>query len=81
MPNEVGKPGAVARTDPAPPVKPDAGPVRMLTEAPKADDGRLQSPYTYRKQNADALVENAMVKGAPQVPHPGRADDASWPPR
>jgi hypothetical protein len=62
--------------------KPDVGPVRVLTEAPLATNGQLVAPASTKDfARRDPLVETALVKGEAQTAHPGRADDASWPPR
>ena len=62
--------------------KPDAGPVKVLTEAPLATNGQLVAPASTKDPaRRDALIETALVKGEAQTAHPGRADDASWPPR
>ncbi len=73
---EAGKPGPTAAA------KPDAGPVKVLTEAPLATNGVLVVPSQTRDvARRDPLVETTLVKGEAQATHPGRADDASWPPR
>lgn len=70
-------PTAVAK----PVAKPDAGPIKLLTEAPMAANGALVAPSAgHDAARRDALVETTLVKGEAQAAHPGRADDASWPP-
>jgi hypothetical protein len=60
-------------------VKPEAGPITILTEPPVAENGRLDLPGAARRD--DPLLDAALVKGEPRKPSPGRADDAPWPPR
>jgi hypothetical protein len=72
-------PGAAIK----PPVKPEAGPVIVLTAPPLAENGRLDSPAVVPLSTVrpDPLIDAALVKGEPQAPRPGRADDSSWPPK
>lgn len=71
----------VGATPAAPAVKPEAGPVEVLTQAPVAGNGQLRLATAPKIGQRDPLVETALVKGQLPAAHPGRADDASWPPR
>ncbi len=56
-------------------VKPEAGPVVDLNQAPAASNGELAAPTAYR----GASESDAGSKGDPQAAPAGRADDARWP--
>ena len=69
-----GKPAVAA-------VKPDAGPIRSLTEAPAATNGQLSAAATYRDvANGDSLLQSALVRGEAGSAPSGRADDTRWSP-
>lgn len=59
--------------------KPEAGPIKSLTELPSAGNGQLVDPDAYRDNVRDALVESSLVRGQPHGPPMGRADDFRWP--
>ena len=65
----------------APIAKPEAGPVELLTQVPVATNGQLAVPAALKAVRRDPLIDTALIKGEAQTAHPGRADDASWPPR
>ncbi len=61
--------------------KPDDGPVEALTPFPAAPGGQLHLATAPRAPWRDPVVETTLVKGQTLQARPGRADDASWPPR
>jgi hypothetical protein len=64
------------------PVKPEVGPVMVLTAPPVAGNGRLDPPGEPPVAGrSDPLIDAALIKGEPQASRPGRADDPSWPPK
>jgi len=72
-------PGPAVKTAP---VKPEAGPVMVLTAPPAAGNGRLDPPGGFPPAGrSDPLVDAVLIKGEPQASPPGRADDPSWPPK
>jgi hypothetical protein len=80
VPPDKGKPDAAAGVPVKAPVKPEAGPVIVLTAPPLAENGRLDTVGTPAPAaRPDPLIDAALTKGEPQASHPGRADDASWP--
>jgi hypothetical protein len=71
-------PGAAIKA----PVKPEAGPVMVLTAPPLAGNGRLDPPGGPPPAGRfDPLIDATLIKGEPQAARPGRADDPSWPPK
>ncbi len=64
-----GKPAVAA-------VKPDAGPIKSLTDTPVASNGQLSSVATYRGR--DGLLEGALVRGQAGNAPSGRVDDMRW---
>ena len=67
-----GKPAVAA-------VKPEAGPIKSLTDAPAASNGQLSSVATYRDiANRDSVLQSALVRGEAASALSGRADDMRW---
>ena len=67
-----GKPAVAA-------VKPEAGPIKSLTDAPAASNGQLSSVATYRDiANRDSVLRSALVRGEAASALSGRADDMRW---
>ena len=67
-----GKPAVAA-------VKPEAGPIKSLTDAPAASNGQLSSVATYRDiANRDSVLQSALVRGEAASALAGRADDMRW---
>ena len=65
-----------------PRIKPEVGPVIVLTNPPRAAGGILldhTSPAPAQDREAAARQERTLVQGHAPDPHPGRADDFSWP--
>ena len=59
--------------------KPDAGPIKSLTEAPAAANGQLSTVAAYRSlANGDSLLQGALVRGEAASAPIGRADDMRW---
>lgn len=70
------KPGVASVAAP----KPEAGPIKALSEAPVAKDGRLVDLNQVKTESAhDPVVVNALVKGHAEPAPAGRADDFRWP--
>lgn len=64
------------------PERPAVGPVQSLTAPPAAaatELARRQKPPPEPKAAARSLAEHVFVEGRELPPHPGRADDFSWP--
>ncbi len=60
-------------------VKPDAGPIKSLTDAPAAANGQLSAVAAYRDlTNSDGLLRSALVRGQAASAPTGRADDMRW---
>lgn len=60
--------------------KPEAGPIKALSETPVAKDGRLVDLNQVKTESAhDPVVVNALVKGHAEPAPAGRADDFRWP--
>jgi hypothetical protein len=76
-PSEIALPG-IAPGDVGK-ARPDAGPLIVLTAAPKAPKGELAGA-TPMHVGAVSEIERVLVKGEALEPMPGRLDDASWRP-
>jgi len=74
---------AVPPPAPAPPPKPEFGPVLPLTAPPLAANGELLGPSGPKAQRGDARAALApdLATGRAPTPPAGRADDFSWPRR
>ncbi len=67
-----GKPAVAA-------LKPEAGPIKSLTDAPAASNGQLSSVAAYRDiANHDGVLQSALVRGEAASALAGRADDMRW---
>jgi hypothetical protein len=65
-----------------PQMKPEAGPVIVLTNPPRAAGGALldhTSPLSAQDRETSGRLERTLVQGHAPDPRPGRADDFSWP--
>ncbi len=76
-PADVAGPGRTPATVAA--VKPDAGPIKSLDDAPAASDGQLSAVAAYRDlASRDAQLQHSLVSGQSPAAPAGRADDMRW---
>ena len=71
------QPAPAAR--PAPPPKPDAGPVLPLTRAEVSPNGALLTGRPRLDSDGAYATDRAYREGIAPSPKPGRADDFKWP--